>query len=79
MRYEDYMRTQSLMYFKVVVYNLHGEYIDEFDNYEEKNYTLDFVRKYADYIVTDQQVSFRKNKGYTISTTIIHIQEVMLY
>lgn len=79
MRYEDYMHTQSLMYFKVVVFNQHGEYIDEFDNYEEKNYTLDFVRKYADYIVTDQQVSFRKNKGYTISTTTIHIQEVMLY
>ena len=77
MPFEAYMKTQKLMYFKVVVFNQHGEYIDEFDNFEEKNYKIDLVRKYADYAVTDQHVTFRKNKGYSLSTTIIHIQEVM--
>lgn len=76
MRFEDYMYSQKLMYFKVVVFNEHGEYIDEFDNYELKNYKLDFIGKYANYVVTDQQVAFAKNKGYTISTTILHIKEI---
>ena len=75
MRFEDYMRSQKLMYFKVVVFNLHGEYVDEFDNFELNNYETNMIGKYADYVVTAQDVHFRKNKGYTISTTTLHIQE----
>jgi hypothetical protein len=76
MPFETYMHTKSLMYFKVVVFNCHGEYVDEFDNYEEKNYKVELVRKYANYMVTEEQVTFKKVKGYAISTTIIHIQEL---
>lgn len=76
MRFEDYMRSQKLMYFCVIVFDEHGVYIDEFDNYDLKNYTLDYVGRYADFVVTDQQLAFKKNKGYTISTTILHIQKV---
>jgi hypothetical protein len=73
--FEYYMHNQKLMYFSVVVYNREGVYVDEFDNYDLKNYKIDMTRKYADYLVTQEQTMFRKSKGYTISTTIIHIQE----
>lgn len=77
MRFEDYMKTKGLMYFKVVVFNSCGEYVDEFDNFEEHNYDMELVRRFADFVVTGETVVFRKNKGYTISTTTIHIQEVI--
>jgi hypothetical protein len=77
MRFENYMQRTKLMYFKVVVFDSKGNYTEEFDNYEERNYTLELVRKYADYAVTNQDVVFKKVKGYTVSTTLIHIKEVV--
>lgn len=76
MAFENYMYSQKLMYFKVVVFDRNDKYIDEFDNYELRNYKTDFIGKYSNYIVTNEQIAFAKNKGYTISTTIIHIKEI---
>lgn len=74
-KFVDYMQEANLMYFKVVVYDKNDLYINEFDNYDLKNYNLELVRKYANYMVEETQVAFHKNKGYSISTTIIHIKE----
>lgn len=72
---EQYLRESRLMYFKIVFYDVNGKYVDEIDNYELKNYTMNTLMKYADYKVFEEQVEFRKLRGYTISTTIIHAKE----
>lgn len=75
MTFEAYMLDTMLMYFKVVVYDENGVYMDEFDNYELRNYKLDLIRKYSDFLVTNTDMVLKKNKGYTISTTTIHIKK----
>lgn len=65
---------RRLMYFKIIIYDFDEKYVTEIDNYDLKNYDEERVKKLLDCHVTNAFDHFKKNRGYTISTTTIHVR-----
>lgn len=74
----QYLSEANLLFFKVICYNSEGQYVDEFDNYELKNYNLKMIETYGNYIVENTFVDFHKHtNGSLISHTTIHVYDLI--
>ena len=69
----DFLIERSLQYFKIIMYNIDETYVGEMDNYDLKNYDEDKVKKLLGCTVTNAFSNFKKIRGYTVSTTTIHV------